>query len=157
MMRLRSLVSLGRVIEGLIITVLGAGCLALAAWVSHKWPFAKPHHPVHLTVECDAPSRLLPGTLVTLAYNIESRSAIDVGLGAGLYDKAGVDRSTGIGDRDSLPLQVGPNRLTRPFEVPRGLPAGRYELDAEIWPANKVGADGVETLADSPCAFVTIR
>lgn len=40
--------------------------------------------------------------------------------------------------------------------VPTGLRPGSYELMAEVWPANKIGSEGVETLAEGPCAIVTI-
>jgi hypothetical protein len=112
--------------------------------------------PERVTVECDAPSRLRPGKVVTLAYDIKSDAAVDVGLGAALYDENEVDHARGTGDRDSVHLQRGHNRVTRPFMIPVGLPVGTYELDAEIWPANKIGDNGVETFADSPCGFVTI-
>lgn len=140
----------GRIIEGVAIAVVGALiALAIVEW----WPW---NATTHVTVECRAPSRLPPGKLVRLAYDIKAQAAIDVGLGAGFYDENGEDYSRGTGDRDTLRLERGHTRVTRPFVVPLDLPAGIYELDAEIWPANKIGDDGVETLADNPCAFVTI-
>lgn len=148
---LRRLIRARSVVEKIVYPLL---VLAIAAIVT--WALAKGSPPKHVTVECDAPPRILPGKLATLAYDIKTQAAVDVGLGAGLYDEDGVDHSRGTGDRDSVGLQRGNNRVTRPFMVPADLPAGTYELNAEIWPANLIGDDGVETLADSPCGFVTI-
>ncbi|MGH3837739.1 MAG: hypothetical protein ACRDSF_18855 [Pseudonocardiaceae bacterium] len=91
-----------------------------------------------------------------MTYNIDTTAAVDVGLGAGLYDEHGNDHSPGTGDVDNLPVATGFKRVTRPFIVPADLKPGSYELTAEVWPANKIGSPGVETLADSPCALVTI-
>jgi hypothetical protein len=50
----------------------------------------------------------------------------------------------------------GARSLSRQFTLPSDLPTGTYELTAEVWPANMVGKDGVETLADSTCEYVSI-
>ena len=42
------------------------------------------------------------------------------------------------------------NTVTRVFVMPQ-VPTGRYELDAMIWPANRIGMEGAETYADTPC------
>lgn len=105
---------------------------------------------------CDAPSRITRGETITLTYTIVASDAIEVGLGAGLYDTAGSDQSTGFGDVDQYHLASGRNRVNRPFRVPSTLPSGAYELVAEVWPANKIGADGVETLAGGHCGTVTV-
>jgi hypothetical protein len=56
---------------------------------------------------------------------------------------------------DAKQLNPGSNNpVSRPFLIPPGVPAGTYELNAELWPANKIGDDGVETLAEAPCAAV---
>lgn len=112
--------------------------------------------PVRISVTCEAPPRIRPGELIGLTYSIDATAAVDVGLGAGLYDEQGTDHSTGTGDVDNLPVAAGFKRVSRPFKVPADLKPGSYELTAEVWPANKIGDEGVETLADSHCALVTI-
>ncbi|MGH3814638.1 MAG: hypothetical protein ACRDUV_19690 [Pseudonocardiaceae bacterium] len=107
-------------------------------------------------VNCEAPPRIQPGELIGLIYNIDSPAAVDVGLGAALYDEQGTDHSTGTGDVDTLQLPAGSQRVTRQFMVPTGLAPGFYELTAELWPANKIGTEGVETLAEGRCAILTI-
>lgn len=112
--------------------------------------------PMRLVVNCEVPPRIRPGELIGLIYNIDAPVAVDVGLGAALYDEQGTDHSTGTGDVDALQLPAGSQRLTRQFIVPTGLQPGFYELTAEVWPANKIGSEDVETLAAGPCAIVTI-
>jgi hypothetical protein len=107
-------------------------------------------------VTCNAQGNLRPGQTITLVYNIDATGAVKVGLGAGYYDTGGDDHSTGDGDVDALQLHAGQTRTSRPFTVPTGLPRGRYELVCEIWPANSIGSEGVETLAEDPTAYVDV-
>lgn len=110
-----------------------------------------------LNVRCrlDRPPR--PGTTVQLTYRVTSSEDLRVGLGAGLYDDAGNDHSTGEGDQDSVEIPVGTSNLTRPVLVPRDLARGHYELNGEIWPENRVGAEGAELLREAPCARFVVR
>lgn len=109
-----------------------------------------------VAVTCTAPTNLRPGRTVTLVYNISATKPVKVGLGAGLYDPDGSDYSDGSGDVDEYALGAGRVTASRPFTVPTGLDRGRYELVAEIWPANNIGAEGVDTLADQPCGYIDI-
>ncbi|MGH3900861.1 MAG: hypothetical protein ACRDTA_21980 [Pseudonocardiaceae bacterium] len=111
---------------------------------------------MRLVVNCEAPPRIQPGELIGLIYDIDSPAAVDVGLGAGLRNEQETDHSTGLGDVDARQLPAGSQRVTRQFMVPTGLAPGFYELTAEVWPANQIGIDGVETLAEGPCGIVTI-
>jgi hypothetical protein len=74
-----------------------------------------------------------------------------VGLGAGVYDEQGNDQSNGDGDVSDTTLQEGQSDPSRPVTIPTGLPAGTYEIDAEIWPANEIGKNGVNDLTDAVC------
>jgi hypothetical protein len=109
-----------------------------------------------IRVKCSISQQLRPGITVQLTYDIESSHGLTVGLGAGLYDNVGTDHSTGYGDLDSVPLAIGKNTETRPVLIPGSLPPGRYELDAEIWPQNKVGTNGANTLAEATCAYFDV-
>jgi len=62
----------------------------------------------------------------------------------------------GDGDRDHFWLHAGQNTVRRPFTVPADLPVGTYEIAAELWPAGKIGGNGVETLTDNPCRTIDI-
>lgn len=92
-----------------------------------------------------------------MTYEVHSNEPVAVGLGAALYDNQGTDHSTGYGDIDSILLPSGQSSKTRPVLIPSNLPAGRYEVDAEIWPSNKVGKNGANTLADATCTFFKVR
>jgi hypothetical protein len=100
---------------------------------------------------------LARGQQVVLTLTIESPKAMSVGVGAGFYDQDSNDQSTGFGDIDSHQLAAGSNVVSRQFLVPVSVPAGAYELDAELWPPNEVGHDGVDTLAETACATVRLR
>lgn len=91
------------------------------------------------------------GQQTTAIYKITSNQAIKVGLGAGVYATDKTDYSNGDGDVDAYQLVAGTQSVSRVLVLPSGLSADRYEIDAEIWPANQVGANGVETIADAPC------
>jgi hypothetical protein len=57
-----------------------------------------------------------------------------------------------------VPMGCGPNVdqawcASRPFIVPK-VPAGQYELVAEIWPPNEIGK--TEVLAEYTCADVKV-
>jgi hypothetical protein len=94
---------------------------------------------------------LRPGITVQLTYEIDTNQPTPAGLGAGLYDNQGKDRSTGYGDINSLSLPAGRSTKSRSVKIPANLAPGKYELDAEVWPANEVGANGANTLADGTC------
>ncbi|HEX8860563.1 MAG TPA: hypothetical protein VGC06_16020 [Actinomycetes bacterium] len=104
-----------------------------------------------LTVACALPEHVSPGETITLVYGIDAPKPMHVGLGAGVYDGKGHDHSTGLGDVDDLALAAGATHQTRPVEIPDSLPSGRYEVAIELWPANQIGEDGADTLADRPC------
>jgi hypothetical protein len=111
-----------------------------------------------IAVVCEGPRSMKPGEVVILTYTISSSVARDVGLGAGLYDEAGDDHSTGFGDVDSLRIEKSPRNIAkRQFEIPAKLSAGRYEVQAEIWPANEVGVDPANTFAEGQCGSLTVR
>lgn len=96
--------------------------------------------------------RLGPGVTVQLTYKVYSPVARQVGLGAGLYDEQGNDHSNGDGDVSVFMLQQGQSNPSRPVTIPTNLPPGKYELDAEIWPANEIGQNGVNDIIDATCA-----
>jgi hypothetical protein len=50
-----------------------------------------------------------PGKIVHVHYEILAEGSGDVGIGMGLYDEGGTDRSTGFGDLDPFTLQDGRN------------------------------------------------
>jgi len=91
-----------------------------------------------------------------VVFEVDANARATVGIGAALYDDHGNDHSNGFGDLDSMALPSGHTSVSRIVEFPKILAAGRYELVAEVWPANKVGAEGFNTLADSPCGYVTV-
>lgn len=95
------------------------------------------------------------GQKIKLTYEIYAPTPVHAGLGAGLYDNAGNDHTNGTGDRDDVPLTVGRQNVTRQIEIPRDLTGGRYEITAEVWPANRIGSGA--TLADDSCTTVTLR
>jgi hypothetical protein len=92
-----------------------------------------------------------------MTYRITSSEDRWVGLGAGLYDDEGTDHSTGDGDQDSVEVRTGSSSTTRPVLIPKNLPRGHYELNGEIWPENRVGAEGAELLREAPCARFVVR
>jgi hypothetical protein len=93
---------------------------------------------------------------VQLTYYVNSPVTRQVGLGAGLYAEQGKDDSNGDGDVDSIVLQQGWSSLSRPVTIPTSLRPGQYELDAEIWPANEIGQNGVNDLADATCTYFNV-
>jgi hypothetical protein len=100
--------------------------------------------------------QLRPGMIVQLTYHVNSPVARQVGLGAGLYDEQGTDHSNGDGDVSSITLQQGWNSPSRSVTIPTDLPPGQYELDAEIWPANEIGQNGVNDLVDATCTYFNV-
>jgi hypothetical protein len=106
---------------------------------------------LNISVTCKLPGPVREGQQTSAAYTITSNQSVKVGLGAAVYDSAGTDHSNGDGDVDEYRLVAGTQTVTRDLVLPSGLPADRYEVDAEIWPANEIGADNAEALADSPC------
>lgn len=141
-------------LEGVIVFLVGTGIVATIGLV--RVLSSDGNSSPRITVDCEAAERIRPGRRVKLTYDVTSTAEVNVGLGAGFYDESGVDHARGTGDRDSFRLRSGRTRATRPFVVSRDLPAGMYELVAEVWPANMIGDAGTETLADGPCGFVTI-
>lgn len=109
-----------------------------------------------ITASCSLDKSPRPGVTVELTYHIKASRRARVGLGAGLYDNNGNDHSTGQGDIDSLAIPAGASARTRIVPIPSKLPAGTYELDAEIWPPNQIGADGKDTLTDPHCAYFKV-
>lgn len=136
--------SLG-VISGLI--VYGVLYLALA-----------PSPQLTVTASCAVVSgQLVPGAIIRITYHINDNESFQAGLGAGLYDNAGHDHSTGYGDIDDLTLPKGLTSASRPVLLPQNLPAGYYEVTGEIWPANEIGQNGIGTYADPTCGYFTVR
>lgn len=134
-----------------------AGVIAVGAASALAAGAVAPEAPAPITLTCSLNSaHPRPGMTVTLTYTIQSRQPMQVGLGAGIYDYQRNDSSTGTGDIDSFQLVQGDNTKTRIVPIPKDLPSGTYELTAEVWPPNKVGADGAETLADTPCATFSV-
>jgi hypothetical protein len=113
--------------------------------------------PTTTTVSCTINASLQPGRTIQLTYHFNSATARRAGLGAGLYDATGNDHSTGAGDINSYEIAPGRTAKSRPVPVPAKLPPGRYELDAELWPPNKVGQNGAQTIASATCGFLTVR
>jgi hypothetical protein len=112
---------------------------------------------VTTTVSCTLSKSLQPGQTAQLTYHFVSSGGQPIGLGAGLYDSSGNDHSTGHGDIGSYTVMAGRTSRTRPVPIPARLPAGRYELDAELWPANEVGANGIQTIATAACGYLTVQ
>lgn len=114
--------------------------------------------PLRLSLHCTLKDPVVQaGTTVEMTYDFSSNEKVQVGLGAGLYDDQGASYSDGIGDIDSYLLAAGKSAKTRLVDIPSNLHPGTYELDAEIWPPNKVGADGANTLTEGTCAFFTVH
>ncbi len=135
-----------------------AGAVAVGAASALVSGAVSPEAPAPITLTCNLNSaHLRPGMTVALTYAIESKQPIQVGLGAGIYDDQRNDYATGTGDIDSIQLVQGDNTKTRIVPIPTDLPSGTYELTAEVWPPNEVGQDGVETLADTPCATFSVQ
>ena len=134
-----------------------AGAIAVAAATTLLTGVVAPEAPAPITLACSLNSaHPRPGMTVTLTYAIQSKQPMQVGLGAGIYDDQRNDSSTGTGDIDSIQLVQGDNTKTRIVPIPKDLPSGTYELTAEVWPPNKIGADGAEILADTPCATFSV-
>jgi hypothetical protein len=113
--------------------------------------------PVSINVECILSTRSpRPGMTITMTYKLFLNRADKVGLGAAIYDNSGNDDSTGTGDIDSIQLPQGQVSESRPVPIPGDLSPGNYEIDAEIWPANEVGQDGANTIADPTCAYFSV-
>ncbi len=147
-----------KVIRGWTRVVYALGGLAAAVFVvwSTVWPHIRPHH-WELTVTCRLSQRQVSrGETVQLTYTLNSNEAASVGLGAGIYDNQGTDHSEGFGDLPDFALSAGRSLKSRPVLIPARLPAGQYEVTGEIWPANQIGARGVNTYADPTCAYFTV-
>lgn len=80
-----------------------------------------------------------------------------MGLGVGIYDEDGKDHSQGTGDIDRFSLDTERSSKGRPVFIPDDLAEGEYELIAEIWPPNKVGADGEESIAEFTCTVFIVK
>lgn len=142
--------------------LLTAGVIALLALLVALWPrfshdmFNRTPRTVSVSISCDFNSSPHPDAKIELAYHINSADAIRVALGAGIYDSQGNDHSTGFGDIDNIEAARGRSTKTRPVLIPADLPRGTYELDAEIWPANKIGQNGTNDITDARCGFLTV-
>jgi hypothetical protein len=94
--------------------------------------------------------------IVQPTYHVDSPITRQVGLNVGLYDAQGNDDSNGDGDVDSIALHQGWNSLSRLAAIPANLQPGQYKLDAEIWPANEIGQNGVNDLIDPTCTYFKV-
>jgi hypothetical protein len=111
-----------------------------------------------VTASCEVLSgQLAPGVVTRITYHINANESFQAGLGAGVYDNAGHDHSTGYGDIDDVTLPKGLTSISRPVLLPQNLPAGYYEITGEIWPANEIGQNGFNTYADPTCGYFTVR
>lgn len=129
-----------------------AGIISAVAAVVAVWPEGR-----HLRImTCEAPVRIQPGEQIRLDYSIDATVPSEVGLGVGLYDSNRNDHSAGAGDDDRLQLEDGRTSGNRQFVVPAGLEPGVDDLILEIWPADRIGADNEETIAEHRCAIVRI-
>jgi hypothetical protein len=116
---------------------------------------SSPGHPI--TLNCSlSTGRIRVGMTLKLTYHVYLPAAREVGLGVGLYDEQGNDSSNGDGDVGSIALQPGLNSPSRLVTIPASLPAGKYELDAEVWPPNEIGQNGVNDLVDTQCATFVV-
>lgn len=111
---------------------------------------------LNISVTCQLPGNLQQGQQTKATYTITSNQSIKAGLGLGVYDSGGTDYSNGDGDMDGYQLSTGTQSVSRDVFLPTGLDAGRYEIDAEIWPNGKIGADGVEVLAEGHCGYLNV-
>ena len=102
-------------------------------------------------------TKLVPGAIIRITYHISSSQAFQVGLGAGLYDNNGNDHSSGYGDISNFTLPKGRTSVSRPVLLPPNLPVGYYEITGEIWPANEISGNGINTYADPTCGYFTLR
>lgn len=109
-----------------------------------------------ISVTCQLPGDLEPGQQTKATYTITSDRSVEVGLGLAVYDSGGTDHSSGDGDMDGFRLSVGTRSVSRDVFLPAGLDAGRYEIDAEIWPSGKIGAGGAEVLAEARCGYLSV-
>jgi hypothetical protein len=119
-----------------------------------------------LSVTCTLdPKTPAPGVTATLTYAITSNRDVKVGLSADIsrdVDEKGNDDdtayATGSGDVESYQIHVGKNPpKSRPVMIPTNLPPGDYTVSAEVWPANKIDDDGVDTYDDDDCAAFTVN
>jgi hypothetical protein len=119
-------------------------------------PSSKSSPKLKISVVCRIPPRIHEGEQITAIYTITSNQSVKVGLGAGVYDSGRTDHSNGTGDKDGYQLAVGTQKVTRILVLPSGLSTDQYEIDAEIWPTDKIGADGVEVLAEATCGLFKV-
>ncbi len=117
-----------------VILIAGGAVVAWLKGFGHDSTAAS--RPAALSVDCTGPPNVAAGRLVA-----------NPGL---------TDYSTGFGDVADAQLHTGVNRIVRPVQIPRHLQPDEYEIDAEIWPPNKVGANGVQTLTDGFCVGFVI-
>jgi hypothetical protein len=112
--------------------------------------------PLDISVECDLPEDLKPGDAIDVVYEITASADIKVGIGGGLYDEATDDHASGTGDLDSYAIKSGRSNVVRRFVIPDDLPTGVYEMVAEVWPANRIGHEDEDVLAEGTCGFVNV-
>ena len=147
-----------QVIAAIITGILGlAGVLAGILISNHS--SASPQsmsQKLNISVACKIPAQVHSGEQITATYTIRSNQPVKVGLGAGVYDSGDNDHSTGAGDQDGYQLAVGTQTVTRIIALPTGLAADHYEIDAEIWPNGKIGANGANTLAEATCGTFNV-
>lgn len=102
--------------------------------------------------------RISRGLAFDVTYRVKATRSGLVGLGAGVYDEAGVDYARGDGDVSQHVLPAGDAIINRSVVVADSAPMGRYEVVAELWPADKIGQEGVEVLlrGEATCGTVTV-
>jgi hypothetical protein len=122
------------------------------------YPVLAPSPQLTVTASCAVVSgKLVPGAIIRITYHINANESFSAGLGAGVYDNAGNDHSTGFGDLSDVALPKGPSSISRPVLLPPKLPASYYEITGEIWPPNEIGTNGKSTIADPTCGYFTVR
>jgi len=113
--------------------------------------------PLDLKLQCSLNTQSLrPGITVIMTYHITLNQEDAVGLGAAIYDNSGNDHSTGRGDINTIILPPGQLTKSRRVPIPSNLSSGRYEIDAEVWPPNEVGKNGVNTVTGATCAHFSV-
>jgi len=154
-----------QVIAAIITGVLAlAGVLAGIFLSNHSSasptpPSPSPSEKLNISVACKIPPGVHSGEQITATYTITSNQEVKVGLGAGVYDSGGTDHSTGTGDQDGYQLRAGTQKVTRIIALPAGLSADQYEIDAEIWPDGRIGANGANganVLAEATCGTFSV-
>ncbi len=154
------------------VAILGGVTAALVAVAMIRPATTDPEHSsvdatggsLDLSVTCTLDPRTpTPGVTAILTYTITSNSPAAVGMAADIHrkvDESDADTSyhIGLGDVASHQIQAGTNPpISRPIMIPANLPAGDYTVVGEVWPANRIDADAVDTYDDNDCAEFTVQ